>query len=459
MTEIAARRAPRIDGGFLLGSLREWQRDPLGLFSRARREHGDVVEMRILHRTLHLVSDADAIERVLVESHRRYSKRTPGQDRLRLFLGEGLLTSEGSFWLRQRRMTQPAFHRERLAGFAATMSDAAAEMLERWKPRVEKGETFDLAAEHTALTLRIVSATLFGFDARAETETVGRALAVRLGQFRRGIANPVASLFSFLPTADSRALAAANAELDRVVYGLIARRRAEPGTDDLLSMLMAARDEDTGEAMNDRQLRDEVMTLFLAGFETTANALNWTFFLLSQHPDVDARLRREAAAALGGRAPALADLPKMPYALAVIKEAMRLYPPAWIMSRRAEADDVLAGVAIPQDTVVLASPYVVHRHPKYWKDPERFDPERFLDGGADALPRFAYFPFGGGPRQCIGNAFAMMEAQIILASVVQNHRVEIVEPDSVVPEPTVTLRPQGALRARVARAAAARTPS
>ncbi len=444
------RTPPRVRSGLFFGAAREWRSDPLRLFTRAFREGGDVARLGL--RGALLVSAPDAIERVLVENHRNYSKRTPGQSRLRKFLGYGLLTSEGSFWLRQRRMTQPAFHRERLEGFAATMSGAAAEMLERWRPLVERGETFDLAAESTRLTLRIVCATLFGFDSRAETEAVGRAIAVRLGQFRRRIDNPLLDLFSFLPTADNRALAAANRELDRVVYGLIARRRAAPGGNDLLSMLMAARDEDTGESMDDRQLRDEVMTLFLAGFETTSNALNWTFVLLAQHPEIGARLRREASGVLGGRPPALADLARLPYALAVLKESMRLYPPAWIMARRAEDDDVLAGFAVPKDALVLMSPYVVHRHPGFWKDPDRFDPERFLDGRADALPRYAYFPFGGGPRQCIGNAFAMMEAQLILASVAQNHRVELAGLSPVVPEPTVTLRPRGELRVRAVRA-------
>jgi cytochrome P450 len=273
-----------------------------------------------------------------------------------------------------------------------------------------------------------------------------------LGQFRRRLANPRLDMLSFLPTEDNRALAAARAKLDRVVYQLIAQRRRSPGPDDLLSMLLQARDEDTGESMSDLQLRDEIMTLFLAGFETTANALNWTWILLARHPDVDARLRAETRAALGGRAPALADLPRLPYALAVIKEAMRLYPPAWLLARRAESADALAGCAVPKDALVMMSPYIVHRHPAFWKDPERFDPGRFLDGRADALPRYAYFPFGGGPRQCIGNAFALMEAQLVLVSVAQKLRVELASPAPVAPEPTVTLRPRGELRVRAVRA-------
>jgi cytochrome P450 len=448
MTPAQPRRAPLIRGGLLLGSLLEWRRDPIALFARAFREGGDVAALRLGPRTAYLVSGPAAIERVLVDNHRAFSKRTPGQAKLRKFLGDGLLTSAGSFWLRQRRMTQPAFHRERLEGFAAAMSGAAGEMLERWEPLVARGETFDLTAETSRLTLRIVSSTLLGFDARAEAESVGRALSVTLGQFRRRLTNPLLDAFSFLPTKDNRELRAARAELDRVVHGVIAARRREPRRDDLLSMLMAARDEDTGEAMDDLQLRDEVMTLFLAGFETTANALNWAFVLLARHPEIDARLRAETSAALGARAPALADLPRLTYALAVIKEAMRLYPPAWLLARRAESADVLSGVAVPKGALVLMSPYVVHRHPAFWKDPERFEPRRFLDGGADDLPRFAYFPFGGGPRQCIGSAFALMEAQLILARVVQKLRVELADPGPVVPEPTVTLRPRGELRVR-----------
>jgi cytochrome P450 len=437
-----------IPGGFLLGSLREWKRDPLAVLRRACAA-GEVASFRLGPRRAFLVSGPEGIERVLVENHRNYSKRTPGQERLRVFLGYGLLTSEGSFWLRQRRMTQPAFHRQKIAGFAAAMSRAAVERVESWGPKMKSGEPFDLTVETTRLALRVVCDTLLGIALDgAQADAVGRALSVLLGEFRRRLTNPLLELFAFAPTARNLAFKRAIRDLDRVVMDVIAEKRRRGGAEDLLSMLMEARDEDSGEAMDDRQLRDEVMTLFLAGFETTANALNWTFVLLSRHPEVDARLRRETRAALAGRPPALEDLPRLPYALAVLKESMRLFPPAWIIVRRAESDDVVCGVSVPKGALMMMSPYATHREARVWKDPERFDPERFLDGRADALHRYAYFPFGGGPRQCIGNAFALMEAHLVIAAVSQSCRLELVEPGEPAPEPTVTLRPRRALMVR-----------
>lgn len=413
---------------------------------------GEVVSFRLGPRRVQLVSAPEGIERVLVENHRNYSKRTPGQEKLRRFLGYGLLTSEGSFWLRQRRMAQPAFHRQRIAGFASSMTQAAVERVESWRPKMASGEPFDLTVETTRLALRVVCDTLLGVDMNgAQADAVGRAISIMLSEFRRRVSNPLLDAFEFLPTKHNRTYKQALKDLDRVVLDVIAEKRRRGGdAGDLLSMLMEARDEDTGEAMDDVQLRNEVMTLFLAGFETTANALNWTFVLLSRHPEIDARLRRETTAVLGGRAPSLEDLPSLPYALAVLKESMRLFPPAWILARMAESDDVVCGTAVPKGTLVMMSPYATQRDPKLWKDPERFDPERFLNGGADALHRYAYFPFGGGPRQCIGNAFALMEAHLVIATVAQACRLELVEPGEPEADPTVTLRPRRALMVRAA---------
>jgi cytochrome P450 len=433
-----------------LGSLGAWRRDPLDFLDRCFREHGDVVRFRFGPLAGVLLAHPDHVERVLVTHHRDYTKQTRGWRKMREFLGEGLITSEGSHWLRQRRIAQPAFHRQRIASFAGLMTRACVEELERWEPAARDGRPLDVAQAMMRLTLRIVGETLLSADVTGEADAVGRALAVVLHESIERMSNPLADLP--LPTPGNRRYKAAMAELDGVILGMIAeRRRTGEDRGDLLSMLMLAVDEETGERMDDRQLRDEAMAIFLAGHETTANALSWTFHALSLSPAAERRLREEVGA-LGGRVPGLDDLPRLPYALAVVKEAMRLYPPVWVVSRHAERADAVGGFAVPRGAIVLVSPYVTHKHPAFWREPEAFRPERFLDGEADRQPRFAYFPFGGGPRQCIGNGFALMEAQLLLATIVQRYRLERLPERPVLAEPTITLRPKDGLPFRVARA-------
>jgi cytochrome P450 len=301
------------------------------------------------------------------------------------------------------------------------------------------------------LTLRIVGRALLGTEIGDEADAVGQALPVALHWANEQITRP--SLSERLPTPGNRRFRSAVGSLNGVVNGLVAQRRKsgeDPG--DLLSMLMKATDAETGEAMSDQQLRDEVMTIFLAGHETTANALAWTFMLLSLHPGVDRTLRAELSSVLAGRLPTLADLPKLTYTRMVLDEALRLYPPAWSLGRRAEVDDVIDGYAIPKGSLVIVSPYVVHHNARVWDNPEGFDPERFRPGKEEGLPRFAYFPFGGGPRLCIGNNFALMEAQLLLAVLAQRARPELLAGHPVELEPMITLRPKGGLPMRLARA-------
>lgn len=432
----------------LFGRLAEMRRDPIGLLMANARAYGDVTRFRLFNREIYQLSHPDHVRHVLQENSRNYNKQTRGFEVLRTFLANGLLTSEGPYWLRQRRIMQPAFHRSRIVAFGETMTRAAVAMLDRW--RGEREDTLDISAEMMRLTLRIVGATLLGADVGRDADRVGGAVSVALTSANYAITRPIRPL-RFLPTRATRRLTEALAELDAVVYDVIDRRR-RGGSDagDLLSMLMRARDEETGESMTDRQLRDEVMTIFLAGHETTAIALGWTWYLLSTHPDVRRRLEDEVKGTLGGRPPTVEDLPRLPYVEQVVKESMRLYPPAWIVSRSAIADDEIGGYRIPAGAIVFTSPFVTHRHPEFWDNPEGFDPARFAPGGAaERLPHFTYFPFGGGPRQCIGNSFAMMELQLIVPLVAEQCRLDVVPGYRSQLNPSITLRPATPIRMRV----------
>ena len=322
----------------------------------------------------------------------------------RWFLGEGLLTNEGSGWLRQRRLCQPAFHRERMASYGHTMSAFTEEMLATWKD----GEVRDIHQEMMQLTMRIVAKVLFGVEVKEDTERVAAALNALMRHTSGGrmILPPVVR---HVPIPAMIRVKRAVRELDEIVNRIIRERRASgQDTGDLLSMLMAARDED-GSGMTDRQLRDEILTFLLAGHETTAVSLSWTWYLLSQHPEVEEKLRQELSHVLGGRTPQLEDLPRLPYTDKVVKESMRLYPPAWSLARTVKELE-LAGYRIPVGSNVVMSPWIMHRDPRFFEQPEQFNPDRWTAEATQRLPRFAYFPFGGGPRLCIGASFAMMEA-------------------------------------------------
>ena len=412
------------------------RRDPLREFLKAFNDFGDVVRFRFGPMVGHLVSSPEGVNHVLAENNKNYGKQTRGYAALRYVLGNGLLTSEGAFWKRQRCIAQPAFHRQRIAGFAAAMVRAAAECAQAQK----RGQVVDVHHEMMRLTLRIVGETLLGYDPSGDADEVGSALALLLRIVNQRTARVIFFARPVLPTPENLRVRRSLAALDSVVLRMIAERRKSPG-DDLLSMLMQARDADTGEAMDDRQLRDEAMTIFLAGHETTANALAWTWLLLSRSPAAFRELREELAAVLGGRDPTADDLPRLRFTRMVLEESLRLYPPAWIIARSASGPDEIGGYEIPAGSIVFVSPWVVHRHPKYWNDPEGFDPHRF---GREP-PRGAYFPFGGGPRQCIGNGFAMMEAQLVLATIAQRLKFELVPGHPVEPEPSITLRPRHGL--------------
>ncbi|MFY0563374.1 cytochrome P450 [Archangium lansingense] len=445
MTHDARRSPPGPRGHWLLGNLPERRADPLGFFTRIREQYGDVVRYRMGPLQLYQLSHPDDVKRVLVDNARNYQK-TRLMQRLRPILGNGLLLSEGDFWMRQRRLAQPAFHRERLAGLATAITGLVGSALQRWEPLADSSQPFDLAAELTRLTLAITGRVLFSADLSEAVDEAGHAVTTALEESNRRVLASVPLPLS-LPLAGHRRLKSAIRVLDRLVFELIGQRReGSHRAEDLLSLLMETRDADTGEGMSDAQLRDEVMTLVLAGHETTANALVWTFYLLQQHPEVEARLAHEVFSVLGDRVPGFADLPRLRYTARVFDEALRLYPPAWLISRTALADDVLGGYTIPKGSIVVPLPYVLHRNPAFWEQPESFDPDRFLPERSAARPRFAYLPFGGGQRQCIGNGLALMEGQLVLAMVAQRFRFRLVPGHRVEPQALVTLRPRYGLR-------------
>ncbi len=418
------------------------RRDPLGMLTWARREYGDVARFDAWPLiVVHMLHHPEHIKHVLQDNNRNYWKGGLIA-RVKPLIGEGLFTSEGDFWRRQRRLAQPAFHRQRIESFATIMSAAGARMLEDWETAAASGTPIDLMETTSRVTLRIVGQALFGIDLIGQAEGVGRAMLTAL-QF---VSEEAFSLFPsllMLPTPRNRRFLRARAELDRVVLGIIEdRRRGGAAGDDLLGMLMEARDADTGAGMSDRQLRDETMTFVLAGHETTAVTLAWACLLLAQHPEIGERVRQEVSTVLAGRAPALADLPRLALTRRVIDETLRLYPPVPVVARETFGADEIDGYDIPAKTGVMMSPYVTHRHPALWDDPDRFDPERFTAERCAARPRFAYFPFGGGPRLCIGNEFALMESQILLAMIAQRYRVDVAPGHLVQHEIRVTLRPR-----------------
>ncbi|RKH02594.1 cytochrome P450 [Corallococcus sp. CA053C] len=439
------REAPGPRGHWFWGSLRERRSESLPFLLRMHREYGDVAQWRMgpVNRVLSLVNP-EHVKHVLVEHVGRYTKGV-GAQRLSAMLGNGLLTSEGDFWKRQRRLAQPAFHLERLVPLVRVMEEEGRHMLERWRTRPDPSAPLDLAQEMARTTLSIASRALFSTQVMDEADRVLPALTVA----QQEVNGRVLSLMPLplgLPTPGNRAFVRARQTLDAVVFDIIARRRSgETRGQDLLAMLMEARDADTGEGMTDGQLRDELMTLFIAGYETTANALAWTWSLLSEHPEVEDQARAEVAQVLGERVPTAEDVPRLRYLSQVLEESMRLHPPAWVLVRQALTEDVLDGFRIPASPrlIIAISPWVIHRQPSLWPEPERFNPERFSPERSAGRPRLAYLPFGAGQRHCIGQRFAMMEMVLLLAQVLRRYRLRRVPGWRAEQEPLVALRPKG----------------
>lgn len=432
----------------LLGALPDMQRDPVHTLARAAFEIGPVVNLRLPHIFAQATALPKVAELALVTDQKHFTKRTRGYDLLREVLGNGLLTSEGDFWLRQRRLAQPAFHRDRINAFGARMVRAAKDLADSWQPHIERRTALDVVPELSRLTLRIVSETLLSTDVTAhDASEVGEALTHGLEAVQYRITHPLVP--AWLPTKRNRDIRESRAVLDRIVLGMISERRAGKGPDDdLLALLINAVDAETGARMDDAQLRDEVMTIFLAGHETTAMLLSWTLLLLSRSPDVERSVRAELVTTLAGRDPTFEDVAKLPLLTAVIKEALRLYPPAWILTRRLAQDTVIDGWSFPKDSFVIVSAYVLHRLPDVWPNPEGFDPSRFADcepgplSAPKGTPKGAYLPFSMGPRKCIGDTFAFLEAQLVLATLLPRVSLSLAPGAQVTTEATVTLRPR-----------------
>ncbi|TNE52521.1 MAG: cytochrome P450 [Deltaproteobacteria bacterium] len=421
-------------------TVRRIRQDMIQFLTESTEAYGDVARYRFGPIVLHFFRHPDHVQHILQARHRNFC-RSSFYDQMKRLLGEGLLTSDGDFWLKQRRLIQPAFHRKRLDTLAWIMAEEADTLVQRWQ-RHAGGEPFDIVEDMMRFALLVAGRSLFETNVEEKADLIGEALTFAQAAFNERV-NSLVPWPEWTPLPRFRKYRWAIATLDQIVRELVQERRQDSETHhDLLAMLMELRDADTGEGMSDEQIRDEVMTLLLAGHETTGNQLSWTLSLLSQHPEVADRVADEAQRVLGDRAPTSEDLPSLVYTKQVLQESMRLFPPAWIMDRAVVDDDNIGGFVVPKKSVVVISPYMTHRHPDFWDDPEAFDPERFAPERAKGRHRYAYFPFGGGPRQCIGNHFAMMETQIALALLCRAFRFQLKPGHPIEKEMLITLRPK-----------------
>ncbi len=442
----SAKRPPGPPQNWLFGNLREFSRDRLGSLTRWAREYGDLVSARFGPRSILFANHPDLVEEVLVNQNRKFIKHYRLRDAKRT-LGQGLLTSEGEFWRSQRKLAQPAFHRDRIAAYGRLMVDYTERLIDSWAD----GQVREVQSDMMGLTLGIVSKTLFDAEIGSDTEGASAAMETLMHAFIARTGSLV-SAPPWLPTPMNLRVERAVRRLERILFAIIAeRRRRGEDRGDLLSMLLQAQDEESGRRMTDRQLRDECMTLFLAGHETTANTMAWAWFLISGRPEVEARLHDEVDRVLDGRPPTVADLPRLPYTESIINETLRLYPAGWMIGRESIEPLELGGYSIPRGMTIFMTTYAIHRDPRWFDEPDAFRPERWSDGLLQRVPRYAYFPFGGGPRICIGNNFALMEASLILATIARRFRLTLA-PDAMISAlPSMTLRPAQGVKVVVSR--------
>jgi cytochrome P450 len=420
-------------------------RDPLAYLLKTAREYPDMAYFRLGNQRTFLMSNPEYVHDVLVANDWNFLKGR-GLKRAKKILGNGLLTAEGNFHRRQRRLSQPAFHKQRIAAYAATMAEFAARARDRW----QAGEKRDIAQDMMSLTLAIVAKTLFGADVDKEAKEIGQALSEVLEIFST-FSSPLTDVLDKLPLPKNLRAKKGKERLDETIYRIIAEhRKTNEDRGDLLSMLLMAQDEEEGSGgMSDDQLRDEVMTLFLAGHETTANALTWAWYLLSQNPEVEAKLHAEVDTVLGGRLPTFEDVPALKYTEMVLTEAMRIYPPVWVMGRRSISGIKIGGYYIPPKSIVLLSQYVIHHDERFYPEPEKFKPERWASEETKNLPKMAYFPFGGGPRLCIGEQFAWMEGILLIATIAQKWKLRLATGHKIEMQPLITLRPKHGMKMKL----------
>ncbi|MEF3076270.1 cytochrome P450 [Methylobacter sp. Wu1] len=446
---MATKTIPRVKGDFLLGNLRQYKANPFQALCSWQRDYGDLVSFRLATRQLYLFSHPQLVEQALVkQSHnfvKMYNPKKPTG--LSLILGQGLLTSQGDLWRRQRRLMQPVFQRASLTPMIPQMVTAGNNLLHRWQ-QLGDGAHVNLADEMMQLALEVITQTMFSTSVLDKVGDIASALDTGLKYAAKTISNPLTPPL-FIPTPANRAFKQATGVLDNIIYSMINQRRSQSIEQrDLLSMLLNVRDDDTGNSMSDLQIRDEVITIFTAGHETTANVLTWTLYLLARHPDVLAKLKAELHDQLQDNTPDAESLQQLVYTRAVLSEAMRIRPPAGILIRKISQDTEIDGYALKADSLAIFSIYNIHHHPDYWQQPEQFDPERFLT--ADKR-KFAYMPFGTGERVCIGNHFALLESQLLLSMIVQHYDVELLNNDEIEIEMAVTIRPKGGIPVRLKR--------
>lgn len=441
--------APLLAGLPMIGNLLPFSRNILGFAQQCVNTYDALVEVKIMGGSCYIVTHPALVEEVLVTKNQYFVKDEGFKAFTRPVFGDGMVTSDGDFWLRQRRLAQPAFHRQRIAAYGDVMTGFAARTVELWRD----GEVRDISADMMKLTLEVVAKTLFDQEENTEVAEIGSALNAIIARFDSSSLLILLEMILQrpLPTPTYRRYQQAVQRLDEIVSGVIRQRRAhDEAKQDLLAMFLATRDEDS-KGMSDQQLLDECKTMFLAGHETSAQTLSWTLWLLDRHPAVKEKLRQELAQVLAGRVPTMNDLPHLRYTEAVIMEALRLYPPIWRIQRQAASDVMLGQYLIPQGSSVLMSNHAIQRSHRWYTDPERFDPERWQNNLIGRLPTFAYFPFGGGPRLCIGQQFGQMEVAFILATILQRVDLTMVPGQRVVPQPSLTIRPRNGLKMKVKR--------
>ena len=422
-----------------LGVMPEMVSDMLGLFTRTAHEYGGISQFKLLNATYLLVTNPDYVKYILQDNYKNYI-RGRSVETGRVLLGNGLPLIDGEFWLRERRLLQPAFHRERLANLASRVSESIVSFLQAWEQKARNQQTLDMDDEMMRLTLTIIIKSMFRADIDAKIASLSHAFKVA-SKFMLWRSQQIWAPPLWVPVPRNVEYNRALNVLNDTIYPLIAEARKNP-KDDLLGMMLEMRDSETGEGMTDLQVRDEVVTIFFAGHETTAASMTWAFYLLAKHPEVEERLRKEIKTVLQGRAPTFDDLAKLTYMQQVIHETLRLYPAAYLFAREAVTDDVIDGYPVPAKTLIFITPYITHRNPQYWPDPERFDPERFAPENVASRPRHIYYPFGEGPHVCIGNHFALMEMQLILAMMLQRFRL-LLDPNQ-----TIALKPEATLRSK-----------
>jgi cytochrome P450 len=436
-------------GHWLWGCMPQLRSDPLGLNYDAWREYGDYVRIRFLPGIYgYLLTHPTAVEHVLQKNHMNYRKPSFFTETVKLLVGEGLFTSEGESWLQHRRLIQPAFHRQHLTHLSNSIVASTEKCLREWK-KAGTNQPVDITAEMLRVSLRIAGVTLFGNDISEAADDLGRAYRAGFEYLSYRMNTPF-SPPPWVPTALNRRFARDKRELDKFVLNLIAQRRRNPDDSrDFLALLLAAQDEETGGGLTDEEVKNEALTLLTAGHETAAAALSWTWYLLGLHPDIQEEIYDEVRGTLEGRSPTIEDLARLPLVKAAFDETMRLYPPAPGVPREAIKDDEIQGYRIPKKVPLIISSYVAHRRPDIWEEPEQFNPKRFLPAQTAQRPKFAYFPFGGGPRMCIGNTFALTEGALVLATLMQKYRIELVPDHPVVVDQTFTLRPKYGVKVKL----------